>query len=265
MNTAPAFQHYVGDFLSHPIVALMTAQEVGAYWLLVNYCWQLGELPNDLEELAAYARLTVEQFEPMWNRRISRCFHFSERQTWTHIHLENERTKHELIRKVRQKASESRWHKQDKNKSDANAMQMHSFSSSTSTSKEKEETNVSSKKKKGSRIPDDFYPSDEMLQWAREKAPHIDLELRIKEFKNYWSAKTGKDATKLDWNLTFQNRIIQILDYQATKNGGSNGIVKSDNPARETTIERRERESAERQQLAEATKDVWESEGSVPS
>jgi uncharacterized protein YdaU (DUF1376 family) len=121
MNNAPAFQHYVGDFLSHPIVALMTAQEVGAYWLLVNYEWKSGELPNDIEELAIYARLPVETFEPMWTRRISRCFQLTGRNTWIHPFLESERLKHETIREARQNASATRWNKQNKSKSDANA------------------------------------------------------------------------------------------------------------------------------------------------
>lgn len=224
---SPAFQHYVGDFLSHPIVALMTAQEVGAYWLLINYAWQLGELPNDLEELSIYARLPVETFEPMWTRRIQRCFQLMG-NVWIHPHLEEEKIKHQNISKVRQKASEARWDKQKPTKPDANALQMESSSSSSSTSlssKEKEEIIISSKKKNGTRIPNDFHPSDEMLAWAKEKAPTLDLSARILEFKNYWEAKSGKDATKLDWDKTFQNRILQILEYQSNKpvTNGVNG------------------------------------------
>jgi hypothetical protein len=95
-------------------------------------------------------------------------------------------------------------------------MQMHF----ATAKKEKDETIVSSKKmKNGSRIPDDFYPSEEMLKWAKETLPDINLDLRITEFKNYWESKTGKDATKLDWNKTFQNRILQIAEYQVSKNG----------------------------------------------
>lgn len=228
MNNAPAFQHYVSEFLSHPIVALMTTEEIGALWLLINYAWKLGELPNDIEELSIYARLPIEKFETMWTRRIQRCFQMSDHNTWTHPHLENEKIKHQNIREVRQKASASRWDKQSKTILDANAMQMQSSSSSTSsvssTSQEKEETNVSSKKmKKGCRIPDDFYPSAETIKWTLEVLPDIDLEMRVKEFKNYWTAKTGKDATKHDWDKTFENRILQIKDYAGKQNGNSNG------------------------------------------
>jgi hypothetical protein len=66
---------------------------------------------------------------------------------------------------------------------------------------------------KGSRIPSNFYPSEKMIAYAREKIPNVDLESRILEFRNYWESKTGREATKLDWNKTFQNRIIQIAEF----------------------------------------------------
>lgn len=85
-----------------------------------------------------------------------------------------------------------------------------------------------SKPKKGCRIPADFYPSPEMIAWTKKNAPDLDIEARVLEFRNYWEAKTGKDATKLDWNKTYQNRILQILDYQ-TKKGANNGKIEQNN------------------------------------
>lgn len=37
----------------------------------------------------------------------------------------------------------------------------------------------------------------------------------LEVFVNYWSAKAGKDATKLDWQKTFVNWVLR--DYQAGK------------------------------------------------
>lgn len=45
-------------------------------------------------------------------------------------------------------------------------------------------------------------------EWALAKYPHwtrqivVDIAL---SFRNHWAAKTGKDATKLDWEGTWQN------------------------------------------------------------
>jgi len=62
---APAFQLYTGDFLSSPDVILMTAQEVGAYCLLLFTSWQSekqGYLDNDEDKLRRIARLTPKQW-----------------------------------------------------------------------------------------------------------------------------------------------------------------------------------------------------------
>jgi uncharacterized protein YdaU (DUF1376 family) len=63
---APAFQMYTGDFLSSPDVILMTAQEVGAYCLLLFTSWQSekqGYLDNDEDKLRRIARLTPKQWK----------------------------------------------------------------------------------------------------------------------------------------------------------------------------------------------------------
>lgn len=57
---APSFLFWVGDFLSDPVVAAMSAEEVGAYVLLLCYAWQSdrpGVLANDDAVLARLTRL----------------------------------------------------------------------------------------------------------------------------------------------------------------------------------------------------------------
>ena len=71
---SPAFQFYPSDFLSDKNVAVMTAAEVGAYWLLISYCWQSGGLKDDVEYLAQLARVPVSRFRKMWELKIKTCF-----------------------------------------------------------------------------------------------------------------------------------------------------------------------------------------------
>lgn len=121
MTNAPAFQHYPGDFLSDPNVGLMSYEEIGIYWLLVNWCWKLGELPDDLDELTAYARASKDAFERMWTTRISKSF-VKKDGKWIHPHLEAERRKHKQRKKQTSEAASARWGKQ-RTSVDANAMQ----------------------------------------------------------------------------------------------------------------------------------------------
>jgi uncharacterized protein YdaU (DUF1376 family) len=123
---APAFQTYAADFLADLNVIVMTTEEVGAYWLLTLVCWREESLPDDLEELAAIARMVVEPFEQCWAKRIRRCFIQREDGRWVHPRLEKERVKQANNREVKRRAAQARHHPEEKGYLDAPAMQMHS-------------------------------------------------------------------------------------------------------------------------------------------
>lgn len=80
MPIAPAFSFFPSDYLGDPHTIVMTTEENGAYCLLMWVCWEQDGLPNDIEELAGYARLTLKKFQPMWERRLKRCFDFDEKR-----------------------------------------------------------------------------------------------------------------------------------------------------------------------------------------
>lgn len=60
-------------------------------------------------------------------------------------------------------------------------------------------------RKRATRIPDDFAVDDSMREWAAKEAPYADPDRATANFIDFWTAKTGKDATKLDWRRTWQN------------------------------------------------------------
>ena len=95
---SPAFQYYPADFLSDHNVLVMTAAEVGAYWLLLSVCWQQESLPDDIDLLSAIARLPRPQFIKAWETKIRRCFTQREDSRWIHKRLEREREKQEAWR-----------------------------------------------------------------------------------------------------------------------------------------------------------------------
>lgn len=57
---------------------------------------------------------------------------------------------------------------------------------------------------RGTRVPEDFTPDAEMIEWARQNAPGIGWTEHEK-FMDYWRAKPGKDGVKLDWVATWRN------------------------------------------------------------
>ena len=82
-------------------------------------------------------------------------------------------------------------------------------------------------RKRASRIPENFEPTPDMTQWAATKAPNTDHRLETEKFINYWTARSGKDATKLDWAATWRNWILNAKSgQQARPDHSARGIAK---------------------------------------
>lgn len=68
------------------------------------------------------------------------------------------------------------------------------------------------RRKRATRIPDDFTVTPAMAEWARENVPGLIRDGRAKretdKFVNYWRSKSGSGATKLDWTATWRNWML---------------------------------------------------------
>lgn len=62
---------------------------------------------------------------------------------------------------------------------------------------------------KGQRLSPDWAPDMNETQWAKARRPELDIDEQVELFVNHWVAKTGQDATKLDWGRTWKNWIIR--------------------------------------------------------
>lgn len=81
---------------------------------------------------------------------------------------------------------------------------------------------IAARTAKATRIPDDFYPSAEMQAWFREQGfdkiipnPRMEHE----KFCDYWGAKGGADARKVDWVKTWRNWMRTAADRRGTYSG----------------------------------------------
>jgi hypothetical protein len=60
--------------------------------------------------------------------------------------------------------------------------------------------------KRGTRLPEDWWPTPEMAKWAVDELG-VTAEFGRREtenFRDYWVAKPGKDGLKLDWGRTWK-------------------------------------------------------------
>jgi hypothetical protein len=97
----------------------------------------------------------------------------------------------------------SHWLEQDDISVISDRYQSDSLETETETEKEKE---VETKQRtKGSRLSADWVLPKEWADWARQERPDLDLRSVGEQFRDYWSAKAGSGATKLDWQATWRN------------------------------------------------------------
>lgn len=71
-------------------------------------------------------------------------------------------------------------------------------------------------RKRASRLPKPFPITDEMRAWARADAPKA-TPRDHDQFCDYWWARAGKDATKLDWFGTWRNWMRKESDSRGGK------------------------------------------------
>lgn len=62
--------------------------------------------------------------------------------------------------------------------------------------------------KRGTRLTPEWRPSRQMWEFAVSRG--VDPAAALEEFVTYWPARAGRDALKLDWDMTFKNRVIEL-------------------------------------------------------
>lgn len=105
---------------------------------------------------------------------------------------------------------------------------------------------------RGTRLLADWKPTDADWQLAGQLIGDR-REIELTKFRNYWIAKAGKDARKLDWNRTWQNWVLKAQEMRKTTSG---------NHAAERKAKVNDKHEAALDQLKHA---AYGSQGAVPS
>lgn len=83
--------------------------------------------------------------------------------------------------------------------------------------------------KRGSRLPDDWQLPDDWRAWTEVNCPATTPDRIAREaliFSNFWQAKPGAQACKLDWKKTWQNWCLKAFATAPTR-PASQGVFKS--------------------------------------
>lgn len=112
----------------------------------------------------------------------------------------------------------------------------------TSGGGETQATRASARPARGTRLPPDWQPAPELVRFVLTECTAIDGRTETEGFKEYWLAKAGKDATKLDWQLTYKRWMrkqnAEALERKARR--FTAGLPASSPAANGATIRRQE-------------------------
>ena len=63
----------------------------------------------------------------------------------------------------------------------------------------------SSSATRGSRLPADWKPNAELVEWSKAERQDLDLRKVLEEFRDYWTSVAGSKGVKLNWDATWRN------------------------------------------------------------
>ena len=213
--------------------------------------WDFGTADLSLEEEAAYLRIVnaIHKHDgpvPNNDRVLAGLFRTSTRKARTLVdalvaagkvtiedgHIWNERARSDLVQRGfttisraeagakggRTRAENAAKALKDNNPPQANASSR--IEENREEKKEREPIGSPKKIERGSRLPVDWHlPRD----WGQEiVAKGVDETLvrhQAERFKNYWLAKSGKDATKIDWRATWRNWMAKHVEEAELRKG----------------------------------------------
>jgi hypothetical protein len=75
------------------------------------------------------------------------------------------------------------------------------------------------KSTRGTRLPDSWEPSTDLLEWARAERSDIDPAKEADTFRDYWMSQPGQKGVKADWDRTFKNWIRNARGRGGSKSG----------------------------------------------
>ena len=119
--------------------------------------------------------------------------------------------KHIQFRRDRRKsakaAAKKRWEKSEQKQGEADATaSLAQCQPEPEPNIEKEDTNVSSKKKRGSRLSDDWVLPRDWGEWALSQGwSEVAIRNEADLFRDYWISAPGQKGVKLDWFATWRN------------------------------------------------------------
>lgn len=72
---------------------------------------------------------------------------------------------------------------------------------------------------RGSRLPEGWEPSEDLVAWTRTNAPAAATNTEVERFRDYWTAQPGARGRKVSWDATWRNWARRCQDDATQRSG----------------------------------------------
>jgi len=191
------YPHHIGDFLKD--TSSLTPEESYYYLRLIWLYYDTEKpLPDDISSLAF--KIGARGKEDCVRNLVQIYFRYdSDLKSHTHQRIEAEIRKYQGKAASAKRANQIRWASEKDVKSD-----LKSDADQIPTKNQEPRT----RERRATRLPADWEPSDQLIEFMKKERPDLTPRTTVMRFMNYWQAKAGRDATKLDWDKTFMSWIL---------------------------------------------------------
>jgi len=229
---------YWGDYLRD--TGHLSAAEHGAYLLLIGHYWTTGKpLPNDDTLLARIARMAPKAWKQA--RSIIEPFFQVSGNEWSHKRIAAELAKWERLIEAKSNAGRASALARAQQSGQQNINRCSTYeatntptkfnpspSPSPSPSPEVRTPTIPTgssppKPTKGTRLADDWKPDEADRAYALERGIAPDLE--AENFRDYWLARSGSGAVKLDWSRTWKRWVRTAAKGRGKGKPGPSGTT----------------------------------------
>jgi uncharacterized protein YdaU (DUF1376 family) len=204
------YQHHIGDFIKD--TSFLTNEEIGIYLKLIWLYYDTEKpLPNNLFELSM--KTGTRDNTEMLSGLLEMFFSFhSVEDCWHHNRCDKEISHYKQQLTTASKAGKASALKRAMNKNPTSVEQsLDERSTEVQPTNNQEPITINHKpikeNKRGSRLPQDWFLSKSMGDWALQERPDLDVRQVAEQFKDYWVAQAGQKGVKLDWDATWRNWI----------------------------------------------------------
>jgi len=214
------YPHHIGDFIKDT-ARLNDSQSMAYLRLIWEYYANEMPLDNDCNAIAFKIGSSASDVE-----QILKHFFFLHDGKWHQSRCDTVIAEFYAKSEKARTSANIRWEEKKKN---ANALRTHNERNANEPKNDATHNPIPISKPKiksvvasATRLPDDWTPSDAEIDYCKTQRPDLIVEKVVENFSDYWHAKGGASARKVDWSATWRSWVRNEKAVTQRVNGSRN-------------------------------------------